>query len=305
MNIDRILVDIDPTMDKQPALLRSLKLAKSLSAEIELFSVAYNRGIVGHWFINEQFLENSKSQYMELKKRWIDGYVEDAKKEGVSASAYVKWGSETAKEIIHKAKQSQADLLIKSTRHHPIIKHFLMTSTDWLLLRQTQTPVLFTKDENDKNYKVIMAAVDLGNNKEARSRLNEAILNAINYFSENLSATQFVAHCYESISHELMTSFGVGTHGIGAPYENQTSYLTNLKSHHEKLLRQLLSDFNVEEKNQIIAQGSPHDLLPKLVKEHNIDLLVVGVSSQQSFLGGTIEYILDTLCCDVLVVVAE
>ncbi len=131
-----------------------------------------------------------------------------------------------------------------------------------------------------------MAAVDLGNGKEGPKRLNEAILSATNYFSENLSAKQYVAHCYESVSLELMMNLGVGSHGIGAPIEDQATYLNNLKSHHEKLLRQLLSDFNIEKNNQLIEQGSPHTLLPKLVKENDIDLLVVGVSSHKTFWGG-------------------
>lgn len=305
MNINQILVDINPTTDKQPALLKSFSLAKHMSAEIELFSVAYNRGIVSHWFINDDFLERGKSQFMAAKKHWIEGYVEDAKREGVVVSSDVRWGNDTANEIIKKSEESQADLLIRSTRHHPVIKHFLMTSTDWLLLRQMSTPILFVKEYSDKTYKNIMAAIDLGNGEEYPNRLNEAILNATNYFAENLSAKQYVAHCYESINHELMTSLSVGTHGTGTPHENRMTYLANLKAHHEKLLQQLLSDFNIEEENQIIKQGTPHDLLPKLVKENGIDLLVVGASSHRTFWRGTIEHVLDDLSCDVLVVVEE
>lgn len=303
MDINRVLVDIDPTTDKQPAFIKSIELAKCMSAHIELFSAAYNRGIVSHWFTNEEYVEKAKSEFMQAKQDWLNNYVHDVKDESVKVSAEVKWGSSVADAILAQAKTNQVDLIVKSTHRHPMLDHVLMTSTDWSLLRHTSIPILFAKEDTNDRYKNIMASVDLGHNDEESDGLNKAILSATSYFSKCYQAIQYVAHCYESVSHELMANLSVSEHGVGVPYESRKDYLANLKSHHVNLLQQILADFDIEQENQLVKGGNPHDLLPKLVEENSIDLLVVGVSPHFSFLGGTVERILDDLSCDVLVVV--
>ena len=68
MDIKRILVDMDPMSEEQPALTRAITLAKQFDASIELFLVVYNSSLMVEWFFDNEQLEKVKLAYLKTKQ---------------------------------------------------------------------------------------------------------------------------------------------------------------------------------------------------------------------------------------------
>ena len=70
-SFNKILVDLDPTKEEQPALERGLYLAKQYGASLTLFLVTYNRGLVSNLFFDSEQLEAAKRGYLNSKRKWF------------------------------------------------------------------------------------------------------------------------------------------------------------------------------------------------------------------------------------------
>ena len=94
-----------------------------------------------------------------------------------------------------------------------------------------------------------------------------------------------------------MSSVGMNCSLVNGDFND---YKDAIKNHHKEAFNELLSGFDFEEDLTHLVIGTAEDKLPELVKEHDIDLLVMGMSNNGKFIGNTIENILDNVKCDVL-----
>ena len=73
----------------------------------------------------------------------------------------------------------------------------------------------------------------------------------------------------------------------------------------KRYLAELGRDLNIPCERQILAQGSPELEIPRLAKEHDCDLIVVGCHGKQGLLqlfGSTASDVIQNAHCDVLAV---
>ena len=175
-SIKKILVDLDPTRESQPALDRGIYLAKELNATLTLFLVTYNRGLVSNLFFNSEQLEAAKKGYLNSQKKWIDSYLSDAVNQGVKVDVDVVWAKPIYEAINAKAESGNYDLVIKSTHNHPTINKIFFTPNDWQLLKTCKTPLILAKENGANSYQNIMAAIDPSNRHEHSEKLDPKIL---------------------------------------------------------------------------------------------------------------------------------
>ena len=90
-SFNKILVDLDPTKEEQPALERGLYLAKQYGASLTLFLVTYNRGLVSNLFFDSEQLEAAKRGYLNSKRKWVQTYLSTAHEQGVEADIDLVW----------------------------------------------------------------------------------------------------------------------------------------------------------------------------------------------------------------------
>jgi len=302
MKINNILVDMDPTKEEQPALNRAVELAKLHDASIELFLADYHRELAANWLWNETQMEKVKKAFLKTKRRWLETYVSAVVKEGLSVSVDVRWHKPLYEGIIIKAKESKADIVIKSTHRHPLVNKVFFTPNDWQLLKRCPVPVLFAKERTHTNYRQIMAAVDPSRVHDKPETLDKSILNAASSLAEKLSAERHVVHCFEPVGIELWRDLGVGAQGLEVEAFDHVEYVNRLEKHHRDEFESLIKDYQFSNECKHLEQGTARKLLPKIVDENNIDLLVVGIMSRSGILGGTAEKILDKVNCDILAI---
>lgn len=307
MKINHILVDMDPTNDVQPALSRAITLAKSFNASIELLLVVYNSSLMTQWFWNEKKLEDVKQHYLASQKRWLDTYVSEVVNANIPVSIDIKWYKPLYRCIINKAKQCNADLVIKSTHRHPAINKHLFTPNDWQLLKACPTPLLLTKAKTAPIYSHVLAAIDPTHSHGKPEGLDKVILDTTVELSETIGATPAVAHFYKPIEPELWQ--GIGDHsiylGYGYSFVDHGDYLKQLREHHQKQFDTILEPYNFSDENKHLQPGAADQLLPEIVEDNDIDLLVLGTTYRTGLLGSTAEKILDKVSCDVMAVKPE
>jgi len=304
MKINHILVDMDPTRDEQPALTKAIMLAQKFDASIELFLVEHQSALVINSFLDNDHLQKAIQGYLKSKQRWLDTYISEVVDAKIAVSTDVCWHKPIYEGIIQKAKRCKADLVIKSTHHHPTIHKVFFTPNDWQLLKSCPVPILLAKSDTASEYQHIMTAVDPSQSHGKAEDMDKIILDTGIEFANQLSAKSHVAHCYEAIGVELWKEVGVSVQGLETEAFDYKDYMQRLGATHNAQLENLIKNYQFSEENKHLEAGRPQVILPEMVDNYNIDLLVMGTSYHSGLIGSTAEKILDEVRCDVLAVKA-
>ncbi len=298
--INHILVVMDPKSDHQPALVQAIKIAKKLSATIELFVVAYDSNFVSHWNFNKEQLATLQKEYISAKLRWLETYVTEAEMQGVHTKLDVIWHPDFSSAVVAKVASNNVSLVIKSTKQYSSLKKIFFTPSDWQLLEHCPVPLLLTKSLSVVSYDQVMAAVDPGKNNDKPEDLDTKILSATMTMADLFDASAHVCHCYQPIGIELwqgMSSVGMDHSLVNGDFND---YSEAIKHHHQVAFEQLLNDYDFDKKSSHLVAGSAEFELPELVKANHVDLLVMGMANNGKFIGNTVEKILDNVECDIL-----
>jgi|GEM_PF-872124 len=304
--INKILVCLDPNNDEQPALDRAIYLAKAYDASLELLLVVYNRALLTNLFFNKDELEAAKQGYINSQKRWVESYLTDSQDAQIKRSYEVVWHKPLYEAVIQQAEKIGADLVIKSTHHHPTINKVFFTPNDWQLLKSCPVPLILAKSGTQAAYNKILAAIDPTHSHGKPEILDSIIVKSGLDTAAKLGADCHVTHCYAPIEYQLWSDIGMGM-GVGmGPTDftmgenNYTDYVNELKEGLQKQFDDVVNPFNLEPNALHLAEGYPEKLLPELVDELNVDLLVLGTVYHSGLVGSTAEKILDLVNCDIM-----
>ncbi len=302
--IKHILVVMDPMCEQQPALARAISLAKQTFATIELFLVAYNRQLVSHWTFDNEQLVNLQKEYVAAKSRWLETYVNDVVSQGLTVKLDIQWHKSIATAVLDKAAQVNADIVIKSTHQHPTLNKLFFTPTDWRLLQHCHVPLLLAKSssevDNIVDYQIIMAAVDPINANNKPEALDNIIIDTSVAFAELFKAEVHISHCYQPVGIDLwqgMSSVGMDQ---SLPMTDFNEYLQSVEKYHQKSLDKLVKNYGFAESSIHLVSGEIDYELANLAQQTHTELLVMGMGNEVSFIGNTVEKILDNVCCDIL-----
>ncbi|TQV77428.1 hypothetical protein FLL45_05650 [Aliikangiella marina] len=305
-SINKILVVMDPNREDQPALEKALYLSKVYDASVELLLVVYNRGLLTNLFFNSDELEAAKQGYINSQRRWVESFLSDTDDASIKRTVNVVWHKPLYEAVIEQATAIEADLVIKSTHHHPTINKVLFTPNDWQLMKSCPVPLILAKSRNKQEYKNIMCGIDPSHDHQKPETLDAQIIKTGQTLAAKLGGQNRVCHCYSPIEYQLWSDIGMGM-GVGmGPSDftmgenNYTDYVNELKQGLQDQFDAVVNPFNFEKAQLHLVEGYPEQLLPDLVDEFNIDLLVLGTVYHSGLVGSTAEKILDTVNCDIL-----
>ncbi|MEI6894498.1 MAG: universal stress protein [Colwellia sp.] len=296
--IKRILVVMDDSTDHQASLVQAIKIAEKTSASIELFLVVYKNQLISHWLFNEAQQKVIKNEYLATKLRWLETYAAEVMLLDINVSIDVVWHTDMSCAILAKIAANNTSMVIKSTKQDSTISKIFFTPSDWQLLEHCSVPLLLTKNVSETSYNQVMAAVDPEKN-QAKS-LDGDVLQAGLAMAELFDGQVHVCHCYEPIGAELWQGITAVEMENTLDNGDYNVYTDAIKQHHSVAFTQLLSDYAFDETLIHLVAGSAVDEIPAVVKAHDVDLLVMGMSNNGKYMGNTIEKILDNIECDVL-----
>jgi universal stress protein E len=279
-----ILVVIDPTAERHPALERGRALALAFGARVELFT-CYTRHGIGQMRLDEMGLERLANG---LREQGIDTVTEEM------SDATIHGG------IIRKVLRSRPALVLKDTHPHSLLRRTMLPNTDWQLIRLCPAPLLFVRAGEWHQPPNIAAAVDIAWPGDKPAQLDELLLSAAESFALATRGTLHAVHAYLPEAELAMTPAGTD----GAPMRD-ADVVDYGEARVRRLFADLLATHDMPRVHGHVLTGPPADVLVDFARDNAIDLLVMGALVRgwmyNLMVGSTTERVLDLLPCDVLV----
>ncbi|MEX2131388.1 MAG: universal stress protein [Pseudohongiellaceae bacterium] len=297
-NLKRILVIVDPTVERDFVIDRLNNILQDNNAEVRFFINSVNTltpQSYAYEGMDHAFFETQRQLFIEHYSKILDELVAEFEGKGFRVSATFSEAPHLADSIIEQVKEFDPDLVLKSTHHHSVLRRSLITNTDWQLIRKCKKPLLLVKPRDWIESGSVVAAVDPLHVKAQQSRLDHLLVENAIEMAKQLHLTARIFHCYYPFVSSMF------------PTVSETSQqIKEIRRRHEVAMTDLLASYSIEPGNVSITRG---DLIPSLIKfleKSGANILVIGALSrnviERAIVGNTAEKILDDCPCDVLVI---
>lgn len=302
MPIRRILTVIDPTSDEQPALERSVLLARLFRADIELYASCYFSTLTDVAAAHDSAMRSySEATVRDVEQR-LEALAEGIRSMATKVSCRAEWHKSRHGSIVAEARRIGADLIVKDTHYHTAISRALFTNTDWSLIRESTVPLWLVRKGTDLSDKPrLLAAVDLGEATGAADGMDESILVTGKELSRALRGTLCVFHAFDPMP-------AVGDAATWAvkpgrlPIEKLRAELQQSRS---EALAALAGRHGVVPNCRLIKSGSIVATLPGTALELGAGLVIMAANAGRdgihATIGNSAEDVMDHVPCDLLV----
>jgi universal stress protein E len=285
-----ILVVIDPTATRHPALARATALARAFGARLELF--------VCH---------TGSTNALVAEGLELDTLAEPVRKQGIEVTTDEAADAAVYTGILRKVLQAKPSLVVKDTHPHSLLRRSLIVNTDWQLIRLCPVPVMFVRPGEWQRPPRIAAAVDVALPGEKPARLDRQLLSAAETLSLATKGELHAVHAFAPVSTLAATATALGV--PMAAGVDPARIVADGETLARDQFEELLSTHPLALEHQHLLAGHAGDVLAEFARDWHIDLLVMGAFARgwmyNVLVGSTTERVLDLLPCDVLVVKPE
>lgn len=298
-SIETIVVGYDGFERDDPLPTLAVALAHEHGANLRLVHVADEPPRHGWWSKNSQADELYQST-LDIRRERLEALLSDPRETGIAASSEIRQGVPHV-ELIRAAMTADADLVIVADqcvhrRGRPGFGTVTMK-----LLRFCPMPVLAKRDLSQSKHQNIVAALDLAPSPDGAG-LNAAVLDMAAALARRSAGKLTLFHAWELWGEETLKS-----RALTRPKElaEMAAETRRDREHEAKRLVASLGadcpDVDIE-----LRKGDPWIRLPEFVKEHDVDIVVMGTLDrtglQGLLMGNTAERILNELNCSVLAI---
>jgi universal stress protein E len=299
--IRKILLAVkDPDARRQPGIEKSIHIARSLGASLELFHAISSPVFLDLQPLTGTTLAQLRDQATSLSQQRLEKFVAAARKAGVEASCNVTWDYPPHEAIVRRALAMRADIVIAEIHQGRRFAPWLVRFTDWELLRTSPVPVLLIKNPRRWNRPSILAAVDPTHARAKPSALDENIIARAQLLARGFRGAVTAMHANQPpLKAFTVSDPSIGVVTLAAAYEEQ-------KTRSAKAFARFAARHGVPAKRRCLIEDDPVHALPQAARKVRADVVVMGAVSrsgiQRLFIGNTAEQVLQELNCDVLVV---
>ncbi len=304
-----ILFVADADLKCRDALVRAVTLAENNQANLTVVSVMDELSVGTHQKIHGVSLAELNELRRNLQQEQLKKLVASTQKT-LQINIRLLTG-QTFIAVIQEVIRNKMDLVIKAVEKEKFIDHFL-GSSDMHLLRKCPCPVWLIKSSIQGSYKKILAAVDFDpfNPKAEDETLNEQIMQ----MSLSLALSEFsewhIVHVWHAYGESSLRN------GFAKQSEADVdAYVEEIRIKHQYQLDELVSKCINKTGKEVtdyikpiihLVKGFAENRIPDLIKEQDIDLIIMGTVGRTGlpgfFMGNTSETILNRINCSVLAV---
>ncbi len=292
-SIKKILAVIDPTVEQQNSLSRSIDLAHKSGAGITAFLSIYDFSYEMTTMLSAEEREAMRQAVIADREQWLEEFIKGYPE--LTIDTKVVWHNRPYEAIINTVLESQYDIVVKGTHEHDTLKSVIFTPTDWHLIRKCPTPVLLVKDHTWPEKGNILAAVNASSDDTQHNQLNQRIVNDAKFVAELANAKLHLVNAYPATPVNI---------AIEIPEFNPTQYNESVKKYHIESTEELARLHAIELGNCHVEEGLPEDVIPRVAKRLDSELVVIGTVGRTglsaALVGNTAEHVIDNLDCDVL-----
>jgi len=298
----RILVVVDPTASFHPAIERAAWLARAMPSVLELFICDYASQLANTRASAAPAIAEARAALLARHKARLEQLAGPLAAEGLTVTVDSRWDYPLHDGIVRKALDFGADLVVKDTHFHSVLKRSIFSNTDWSLIRNCPSPLLLVKPRPPGQPPCVVAAVDPLHERDKPAELDHKILTVAGDLAKALRGDVHVFHAFD-IAAALAVSTDSMTMPIALPVREFTDAM---RVEHTDAVNKLCAQHAIPAERIHIHQGGTRELLMTLTDQLRADLVIMGAVSRSGlkglFLGNTAEDVLDRLHCDLLIV---
>jgi universal stress protein E len=296
----RILAVVDPTAESQPAAGRAAAVARSIGARLELFICDYDPQLVDGAPQKVQRPAEAGRSLIDNRMHRLREIAKRLRGQDLEIQVDARWDSPLADGIVRKAVESAADVVVKDTHYHPIVRRSVFSNTDWNLIRDCPALLWLTKPRAIAAKPRFIAAVDPLHERAKPSELDDRIIVAAKQLCYPLNGELHVFHAFD-VTPALATP--MDSMGMPPPIREITE---SMRARHTDAVHELTDAHGISRDCVHVHEGSTRERVAALTEKLAADVVVMGAVSRRGvkrlFLGNTAEAVLDTLPCDLVIV---
>lgn len=298
---ENVLVVVDFRQPLHHALPRAVELRRKFGSRLTFVTCVYQRIIE---FIPEhsnldlkQIEAEAKAHYEnEMRELFSELTGIDVSKEK-EAKFEVIWNKNFHQGLTSFINDNDYELVVKTAHAHSGIEKILFTSSDWHLLRDTDTNLLFVKKGVWPTDTTILGCINIDDDDVEHQRLNREIVETTAELATACSSEGRVLNVFPWAS--------INLDRFKYLFENKSQFLA-IKDAHANAVANYVKEFPNLSDTIIVAEGlDPEDTIPEIVKSVFCGLLIMGCVRRKGLsgwmIGNTVEKILDDINCEVLV----
>lgn len=310
--ITRILADVNPDRRVEPgagllALERARQLAIASGASVHLLACNSAGSMADGLLFDSQSLASARVEYMQALQSWLESQAASFREDGREVTCHVEWQSPRYEAILEKAREVEADLIVRSAKRHGGIERLFFGATDWELIRRAPQLLWLCKKTLDPlgSGLRVLAAVDPGNPEQNNAGLDRKLVAVAGDLVGLFGGSLHLFHAYRP--GVMIAPMASATHhGSGPAMRLSGELAAELEKHRKAGLRRLAEPTGIPEDHVHLVAGDTSEALEELVMQLEIDVVVAGAVSrariERLLIGSTAEAILDDAHCDVVVV---
>jgi universal stress protein E len=300
--IRRILVAIkNPAARTLPAVNKAAQLAKGLGAHLTLFhdiaTPLYAEGLYGR----DIDLKAYQREVQSARREQLERIAAGLRRHRVDVETAADWDFPPYEAIIRKALRTAADLVVIEN-HHGSGKHparWLLSYTDWELLRLCPLPVLLVKGRKPYHRPRVMAAIDPVHRFAKPGLLDKQILRASAQLVHALHGELHTLHAFSP-------PVSVAPAMPDDPMVAIASQRDDFEREARASFTRAVDGFDVQPSHCHFEEGRAADVIPRVSKRERSTIVAMGAVSRSGlkrfFIGNTAESVMDAIPADILVV---
>lgn len=269
-----IAVVVDPQQKRHPALQKAAALAAASGARLTL---------VNTFVLPQPMADVARISARELvsaalrdRRRQLEKLAAGIRRRGLKVDCVVEWDHPQSEAVVRHVLANRPDLLVAETVQHGVLARWILSNTDWELIRSCPCPLWLVRSGRLPAKPRLLVAVDPAHGQASRTRLDARLLEAAHQLTGTLGGTVAMVHADDRRA-------------------SQVEAVERLARRHAVLPAR-----------RHVVPGEPVKVLPQVVADTGADILLMGAVSRsragQPFIGTTAERLIDRVECDVFVV---
>lgn len=269
-----IVVVVDPLQKAQPGLRKAEALATGSGARLTLLST---------FVLPQPMSDVARISARDIvaaairdRRRKLEKLAAAPRRRGLKVQCVVEWDYPQHEAIVRHVLAARPDMLVAEAEHHGRIARWILSNTDWELIRSCPCPVWLVRSGTLPKKPRLLVAIDPGHAHAQRSKLDSRLLAAARAVADSCNGTLSIVHADD-------------------PDDSRIDAVERLAKRH-----------GVAPANRYVIPGNTIKVLPETVKSSRADILLMGAVSRrrvaQPFIGTTAERVIDRVECDLFVV---
>ncbi len=273
-----IAVVVDPFQKSHPALLKAAALARRCGASLTLLNTFVlpqpMAGVAG--IPAKELIAAALRDRCRLLEELAVPLRRKSGGSPLRVRSVVEWDHPGHEAVVRHVMAARPDLLVAEGGHHGRLARWILSNTDWELIRSCPCPLWLVRGARLPARPKLLVAVDPRHVHASRSRLDTRLMEAAHRLVGNFGGTISVVHADD-------------------PEHSCIEAVERLAVRHQ-----------VPPARRYVIPGATTRVLPDVAAKMGADVLLLGAVSRsrlgEPFIGTTAERVIDRVECDLFVV---